>query len=70
MKTSITLTMTIFLLMLEKGSDVKQGNVTETKYSPQRAFSVKNHVQTAHKFHDLNMDLRGLSVCLTIASNK
>ena len=42
--------------MFEKGSDVKQCNVTETKYGSECAFSVKNHVQIACKFHDLNMD--------------
>ena len=42
-----------FLLMFEKGSDVKQSNIKETKYGPQCAFSVKDHVQTAH---DLDMD--------------
>ena len=56
--------------MFEKGNDVKQGNVTETKYDQQCAFSDKIHVQMARDFHDLNMDLRRLPVCLTIASTR
>ena len=63
------LTLTIFLQMFEKGSHVKQGNVAETKYTLQCAFSAENHVQMACEFHDLNMDLGQLRVCLTIASN-
>ena len=39
--------------MFEKGSYVKQSNIKETKYGPQCAFSVKDHVQTAH---NLDMD--------------
>ena len=59
----------LVLQMFEKDSDVKQGNITATKYGLQCTFSAKNHVQMARKFHDLNMDLGRLLVCLTIASN-
>ena len=59
-KTGITLTFTFFLQMFEKGSDVKQGNVTETKFGPQCPLSAKNHVQMARELQDLNMDLRRL----------
>ena len=55
--------------MFEKGSDVKQGNVAETKHAPQCAFSAENHVQMAREFHDLNLDLGRRPACLTIASN-
>ena len=53
----MTLTLTFFLQMFEKGSDLKKkSNVTERCKARKAQFQLKKPVQKARKFHDLNMD--------------
>ena len=42
--------------MVIPGRNVLPHNVTQTNLSPFQGFSAKSHVQTAHEFHDLNID--------------